>query len=230
MPPAPAANASLPTADSQVVQATVKGLMDAAYGASHYDTARQCWTHAFETPNDTLDYCMKPAAPQVVAGADGAQVYLLAYSDPSADSYSQVDPGLKGLMAASLSADGQWKAIASSPAIDAGQAGDCGCRDARLQQVGPGLYGWLASEGGVWQGVAVIRETLTAPVGETFKQVATIPDTGSDGGKLALQVDAQAAATAGFYPLVVTRTGGKAAVDRKVIPFDAGKGVYPWTP
>lgn len=222
----------LPSADSPAVQAAVRGLMDAAYGAAHFDASRACWMHAFETPNDRLDYCMKPAPPQVVAGEDGPQIYVLAYSDPDAGMYSQVDPGLMGLMAASLKADGSWAVLASSPAIDAGQSGDCACRDARLLQVGPSRYGWVSTEGGVWQGVAVQNYVIQIPVDGVFRNVSKIPRIveGNQDEINVIDVDRHDNALAGMYPLRVTRKRGDAVVETRTVMFDAQAGEYPWRP
>ncbi|MGK2911375.1 MAG: hypothetical protein ACSLE1_16480 [Sphingobium sp.] len=222
----------LPAADSPAVQAAINGLMNAAYGAAHYDADRACWMLSFETPNDTLDYCMKPASPQVVASEDGPQVYVLAYSDPDAGMYSQVDPGLMGLLAASLKTDGSWAVLASSPAIDAGQSGDCACRDARLLQVGPSRYGWVSTEGGVWQGVAVQNYVIQVPVDGGFRNVSRIPriTEGKQDEINIIDVDRQGNAVAGMYPLRVTRKRGDAVVETRTVMFDAGTGVYPWRP
>lgn len=223
--------APLPAFDSDVVKAAVKGMMDHAYGEAAFDAAKACWKTSFETPNDTLDYCMKAETPKVVRAGNGVQVYLLAYSDTSADLYSQVDPGLMGLMAASLEGN-RWTTLASTPKIDMGQTGDCGCRQAELVDVGPERHGWLSEEGGVWQGVPVKQYSLVVPIEGQFQQVASIPQTteSAQGQANAVELDQRGGVVSGMYPLHVKQMRDGKLVKTQSIAFDPQAGRYPWKP
>ncbi|MCD9030247.1 hypothetical protein LDO32_00660 [Luteimonas sp. Y-2-2-4F] len=214
------------------VQSIVDGLLRSAYGADSFDASRACWRHTFDAGAEPQDYCMRVAEPQVVAGEQGPQVYVLTYSDPEAGFYSLVDPGLQGLFAAQAGADGTWTTLASSPAIDMGQAGDCGCQDSELIQVGPGRYGWLSVAGGVWQGVESSLYALQVPLDGAFRNVSRIPRAteSAPGETNVLEVDRDGTPVAGMYPLRVTRQRDQTVVDTREVAFDPARGVYAWTP
>ncbi|WP_236621774.1 hypothetical protein [Luteimonas huabeiensis] len=214
------------------VQSIVDGLLRSAYGADSFDASRGCWRHTFETGEEPQAYCMRVAEPRVVAGEQGPQVYVLTYSDPDAGLYSRVDPGLQGVFAAQAGADGTWTPLASSPAIDMGQNGDCGCRDSELIQVGPDRHGWLSVAGGVWQGVESSLYALQVPIDGAFRNVSRIPRASEDapGEVNILGVDRNRAVVAGMYPLTVTRRRGDTLLDSRTVAFDPVQGAYPWTP
>lgn len=230
--------AATPTAAAPValsaeqLQAVVDGMLRKAYGEKAFNAGTGCWSHSFEGANDTLDYCMKPDTPKVVAAASGTQVYFQTYSDPNADTYSLVDPGLRGAFAATVTADGKWTPLAATAAIDQGQAGDCGCRDAQLVQVGPDRHGWLGTAGGTWQGVSVTQYTLLVPVNGTFRDVSRIAQSTEDSPSevVKIQIDPTGTPVDGFYPIKATRQGDGAAAATSVIAFDPKQQVYPGAP
>lgn len=216
--------------DPSKTEQIVKEMLAKAYGEQSFKAADGCWSHSLDGANGEVDYCMKPDAPKVVATASGTQVYFQTYSDPEADAYSLVDPGLRGLFAATVAADGSWKPLAVTPAMDQGQAGDCGCRNAELVQVGPALYGWKSTAGGTWQGVTVALNDLQVPMDGTFRNVSRIPQSVESAPQetVRVQIDAQGAPVAGFYPLKATRTRDGKDVGSTVIAFDPGSKTYPW--
>ncbi len=226
---AAATAAATPELSAEQLQAIVTGLLRKGYGENAFDAASGCWKHSFETSNDELDYCMKPGTPEVVVTPSGRQVYLQTHSDPKAGTYALVDPGLRGLFAASVSASGEWQPLAQSPAIDQGQAGDCGCADAKLQQVGPERFGWLSTSGGTWQGVTVSHYDLYVPVGASFQNVSRIARSteSAPGETVDIAIDNTGTPVDGMFPIKATRSGGKNP-GTSLIAFDPGQKLYPW--
>lgn len=228
---APAASAAPApvSVSAETLQAVVDGMLRKAYGDKAFNASTGCWSHSFEGANDTLDYCMKADAPKVVAGASGTQVYFQTYSDPNADTYALVDPGLHGAFAATVAADGSWQPLAATPAMDQGQAGDCACRDAQLVQVGPDRHGWLGTAGGTWQGVTVTQYTLLVPVNGAFRDVSRIAQSSEDSPSetVQIQIDPTGTPVEGFYPIKATRQGDGAAAAPSLIAFDPKQQVYP---
>jgi len=216
--------------DPAKVDQIVKDMLAKAYGAQSFNAAKGCWSHQFEGANGELDYCMKAGAPKVVATSSGNQVYVQTYSDPDEDAYSLVDAGLRGLFAATVAADGSWKPLAATPAMDQGQAGDCGCVNAELVQVGPEAYGWLSTAGGTWQGVTVANNDLQVPIEGTFRNVSGIPASteAAPDETIRIQMDTQGAPVAGFYPIKATRVRDGKELGTTVVAFDPSKKTYPW--
>ncbi|UKE67632.1 hypothetical protein KM547_07960 [Xanthomonas translucens pv. phlei] len=206
--------------------------MNSAYGAANFDSSRGCWRHSFQTGGDSIEYCMVAATPDIINGGDGARIYLQTHSDPQAGIYSQVDPGLEGLFFIGLDANQKWTALASSPAIDMGQAGDCGCTDSKVIEVGPNIHGWLSTVGGVWQGVQVTRYSLQVPMGGKIRDVSEIPHVSenSPDESNALEVDRDGKVVAGMYPIKVTQTRAGNVLGARLVSYDERKGVYPWNP
>ncbi|WIH06910.1 hypothetical protein KHF85_12110 [Xanthomonas translucens pv. graminis] len=206
--------------------------MNSAYGAANFDSSRGCWRHSFQAGGDSMDYCMVAATPYVINSGDGARIYLQTHSDPQAGIYSQVDPGLEGLFFIGLGANQKWTALASSPAIDMGQAGDCGCSDSKVIDVGPNIHGWLSTVGGVWQGVQVTRYSLQVPMGGKIRDVSEIPrvSENSPDESNALEVDRDGKVVAGMYPIKVTQTRAGNVLGTRLVSYDERKGVYPWDP
>ncbi|NMI54162.1 hypothetical protein E1J25_21645 [Xanthomonas hortorum pv. taraxaci] len=206
--------------------------MDSAYGANNFDASRNCWKYSFQAGSESLDYCMIGAVSKVSSDADGVRVYVQSHSDPQAEIYSQVDPGLEGLFFVGLDADKKVTVLASKPAIDMGQAGDCGCLDAKVIQVGPARYGWLSTTGGVWQGVQVTRYSLQVPVGSEIRDVSGIPRVSENtpNESIDLNVKSDGKVVAGMYPLEITRKRGSNVLETRLVSYDEVKGIYPWSP
>lgn len=228
---APAAATATPVelAPAQL-QAVVDGMLKQAYGADAFNAGKSCWTHTFETPNDELEYCMKVGKPQVVATSTGTQVYFQTTSDWNAGLYSQVDPGLRGLFAATVSADGKWEKLAASPALDQGEGGQCGCENDTLVQVGPERHGWKGLAGGMWQGVAVTSNTLYVPMDGSFVDVSGIPNMteGNQAESTEIAIDTTGTPVDGFYPVKATVMRDGKATGTTVVAFDPQKKTYPW--
>ncbi|OAX87135.1 hypothetical protein A7D16_17335 [Xanthomonas nasturtii] len=206
--------------------------MDSAYGAANFDSSRQCWKYEFQAGNESLDYCMLGVVSKIFSDADGKTVYVQAHSDPQAEIYSQVDPGLQGLFVVGVEAGRKVKMLAARPAIDMGQAGDCGCLDAKVIQVGPARYGWLSTSGGIWQGVHVTRYSLHVPLGTEIRDVSTIPRVSekSPDETNDLKVETGGKVIAGMYPLEVTHKRGDTILETRLVSYDEEKGIYPWSP
>ncbi|PPT73862.1 hypothetical protein XaplCFBP3122_18955 [Xanthomonas arboricola pv. populi] len=206
--------------------------MDSVYGATNFDPSRQCWKYEFQANSESLDYCMLGVVSKVSSDADGTTVYVQAHSDPQAEIYSQVDPGLQGLFVVGVEAGRKVKMLAAKPAIDMGQAGDCGCLDAKVIQVGPARYGWLSTSRGIWQGVQVTHYSLHVPLSAEIRDVSTIsrvseksPNESND-----LKVETGGKVIAGMYPLEVTRKRGSTILETRLVSYDEVKGIYPWNP
>ncbi|EGD20029.1 hypothetical protein [Xanthomonas hortorum] len=218
--------------DSEELRSIVKEIMDSAYGANNFDASRSCWKYSFKAGSESLYYCMIGAVSKVSSDADGVKVYVQSHSDPQAEVYSQVDPGLEGLFFVGLDADKKVRVLASKPAIDMGQAGDCGCLDAKVIQVGPARYGWLSTTGGVWQGVQVTRYSLQVPVGSEIRDVSGIPRVSENtpDESIDLNVKSDGKVVAGMYPLEITRKRGDNVLETRLVSYDEVKGIYPWSP
>ncbi|MCC4587460.1 hypothetical protein LL962_10170 [Xanthomonas sp. NCPPB 1067] len=231
-PSAHVSGRSDPNLSSLVIEAVVANTLNSAYGASNFDPSRNCWKYEFQAGSESLDYCMIGAVSKVFSDADGTKVYVQAHSDPQAEIYSQVDPGLEGLFVAGLGDDNKIKMLAAKPAIDMGQAGDCGCLDAKIIQVGPGRYGWLSTAGGIWQGVQVTRYSLQVPIGGEIREVSGIPRVSENapGETNDLNVKADGQVVAGMYPLEVMRKRGETKLETRLVAYDEAKGIYPWDP
>lgn len=210
----------------------IKELMDFAYGAGNFDQSRNCWKYEFKAGGGSLDYCMLGVVSKVSTEADGTKVYIQSHSDPQAEIYSQVDPGIEGLFVVGLDADKKIKVLAAKPATDMGQAGDCGCLNSKVIQVGPARYGWLSTAGGIWQGVQVTRYSLQVPVGSEIRDVSGIPRVSEkspdETNELAVKTDGKP--IAGMYPLEITRKRGDTVLETRLVSYDETKGVYPWSP
>ncbi|WP_223214437.1 hypothetical protein [Xanthomonas cucurbitae] len=157
------------------VKSLVKEVMNSAYGVGNFDPSRNCWKYELKVGEDSLDYCMIGVVSKVSTETDGAKIYVQSHSDPQAEIYSQVDPGIEGLFVVGSDVDKKIKVLAAKPATDMGQAGDCGCLNSKVIQVGPARYGWLSTAGGIWQGVQVTRYSLQVPVGSEIRDVSGIP-------------------------------------------------------
>lgn len=227
--PATATAAPVELAPAQL-QAVVDDMLKQAYGADAFNADKRCWTHAFETPNDELEYCMKVGKPQVVATSAGTQVYFQTTSDWNAGLYSQVDPGLRGLFAATVAADGTWQKLAASPALDQGEGGQCGCENDTLVQVGPERHGWKGLAGGMWQGVAVTSNTLYVPMDGSFVDVSGIPNVteGNQTESTEIAIDTTGTPVDGFYPIKATVMRDGKGTGTTVVAFDPQKKTYPW--
>ncbi len=226
----PGNNSAQPSAAE--LEVILKGVMNSAYGAGHYDASRKCWKHSFQSGQDSLDYCMVGTVSSVVTTKSGSTVYVQAHSDPEAEIYSQVDPGLEGLFVADMDANQNLKLRASRSAIDKGQAGDCGCLDARVVQVGPDRYGWLSTTGGLWQGVQVTRYSLEVPMGEEIRDVSAMPQVSerSPDETSELKIKTDSGATAGMYPLELVRKRGGKVFDTRLVHYEEAERSYPWAP
>nr|WP_289987815.1 hypothetical protein [Xanthomonas arboricola]MDN0268613.1 hypothetical protein [Xanthomonas arboricola pv. pruni] len=214
------------------LKSIAKEVMDSAYGAKNFEATRSCWKYSFQAGSESLDYCMIGAVSKVSSDADGVKVYVQSHSDPQAEIYSQVDPGLEGLFFVGLDADKKVTVLASKRAIDMGQAGDCGCLDAKVIQVGPARYGWLSTTGGVWQGVQVTRYSLQVPLGSEIRDVSGIPRVSENtpDERIDLNVKSDGKVAAGMYPLEITRKRGDNVLETRLVSYDEAKGIYPWSP
>ncbi|MEQ7753882.1 hypothetical protein ABQZ69_03605 [Xanthomonas sp. WHRI 8391] len=229
---APVSGGDHASIDPAKLTSIAKEVMDSAYGANNFDALRSCWKYSFQAGSESLDYCMIGAVSKVSSDADGVKVYVQSHSDPQAEIYSQVDPGLEGLFFVGLDADKKVTVLASKPAIDMGQAGDCGCLDAKVIQVGPARYGWLSTTGGVWQGVQVTRYSLQVPVGSEIRDVSGIPRVSENtpDERIDLNVKSDGKVVAGMYPLEITRKRGDNVLETRLVSYDEAKGIYPWSP
>ncbi|MCC8537625.1 hypothetical protein ACDH70_21330 [Xanthomonas axonopodis pv. poinsettiicola] len=218
--------------NSTEIDSIVRDVMNSAYGAGNFDQARRCWKYEFNASGEPLDYCMVGLVSKVSNDGEGVKLYIQAHSDPQAAIYSQVDPGLQGLFVVGVDAGKKAKTLAAKPAMDMGQAGDCGCLDAKVIQVGPARYGWLSTTGGIWQGVQVTRYSLYVPIGMEIRDVSGIPRVAekSPSEINEFRVMTGGDVVAGMYPLEITRKRGDTVVETRLVPYDETKRTYPWNP
>ncbi|QHG89066.1 hypothetical protein K6982_09080 [Xanthomonas cucurbitae] len=206
--------------------------MNSAYGVGNFDPSRNCWKYELKVGEDSLDYCMIGVVSKVSTETDGAKIYVQSHSDPQAEIYSQVDPGIEGLFVVGSDVDKKIKVLAAKPATDMGQAGDCGCLNSKVIQVGPARYGWLSTAGGIWQGVQVTRYSLQVPVGSEIRDVSGIPRVSEkspdETNELSVKTDGKP--VAGMYPLEVARKRGDTVLETRLVSYDEAKGIYPWNP
>ncbi|MCC8535494.1 hypothetical protein ACDH70_21280 [Xanthomonas axonopodis pv. poinsettiicola] len=214
------------------IESIVQITMDSAYGAGNFDQARRCWKYEFNAAGEPLGYCMVGVVSKVSNDGEGVKLYIQAHSDPQAAIYSQVDPGLQGLFVVGVDADKKAKTLAAKPAMDMGQAGDCGCLDAKVIQVGPTRYGWLSTTGGIWQGVQVTRYSLYVPIGMEIRDVSGIPRVTEKSPEEIneFRVVTGGDVVAGMYPLEIRRKRGDTVLETRLVPYDETKGTYLWNP
>lgn len=156
----------------------INRVMNEAYGKT-YNAANGCWEHEAQSLTEASKYCMAPGEPRLVQDERGLRLNFLAWSRPDLPYpdylYSSVDPGRMGAFEIRLHGESAWTLTASSPALEYGTAGDCGCRNARFVRLGRDLYGWAFQSGGMWQGVASLSHSLVAPRRGEFVDISEIP-------------------------------------------------------
>lgn len=223
----PAHPATAPS--SSGTEAIVEQVMNQQYGHS-FDSKLGCWVFTAELADDSYDYCMKPRTPTRVWINGTEYLYLFAHSradiedDPSY-SYGQAMPGLMGAFEVRIESSTQWKLVAGTKDLKFGSAGNCGCQDASLVELGKDYYGWQFSSGGVWQGVAVFNHNLVAAHDGAFVDLSAIPKVqeGEQEAEYAIELEESADPV---RALLVTRTetGKQPATVR--VPFDQQKWRY----
>jgi hypothetical protein len=229
--PSPAEAASSTALD---ISATVRAVMDDQYGAT-YDAKHTCWTYSYSGSSDDegAHYCMRPGKPEVVDVNGAKIVYFMAanatdITDVAAYGYSQAQPGLMGAFKIRLGGKQGWTFIAMEPAMTFGTAGECGCRDAKLEKLtNKGEYGWLFTSGGVWQGTVVSNYSVVTAWKNKFQDVSDIPQISEGDQDVRYQITVQADASApGLFPLKVVKSKAKAKVAEFTVPFDTKKARY----
>jgi hypothetical protein len=230
-PQARAQAAPSPTPD---IAATVKAVMDDQYGAT-YDAKHTCWTYSYSGSgnDDGADYCMRPGKPEVLDVNGSKILYFTAanatdITDVAAYGYSQAQPGLMGAFKIRLGGKQGWTFIAMEPAMTFGTAGECGCRDAKLEKLtNKGDYGWVFTSGGVWQGTVVSNYSIVTAWKNKFQDISEIPQIGENDQSVRYEMTVQADPSApGLFPLKVIKTKAKAKVAEFTVPFDTKKARY----
>ncbi len=214
-------------------EAIVRDVMRAQYG-DNYDAQRDCWPTTYDDGNDSFDYCMRPAKATTVETPAGKQLLFLAHNiqdfdaKPRRYSYSRLDPGLIGLFALSLDAQGGWTVRAATKAEPFGMEGDCGCNDTQPTRLGRDDYGWILRSGGVWQGVVVSDFSVYAPIQGKYASVGTFADIAEDEQAVSHRVTVDASNPhAPHYPLIVVTVREQREVGRETVAFDAKRMRYP---
>lgn len=232
-PPVPvAANAHAAASVSpEQAKRIVAELLERQYPAG-FDKAHGCWKTTVGHGDDAMAYCMRPLAHHVVDEAGRTMLYVATASaaditDDPAYSYGATDAGM--LDAFRLKIDGHgWSIASKSQGLDFGTSGDCGCADADFVQLGRDVHGWLFSSGGTWQGVTATSYAIVAPVGNAFKDVASIPQYVENDQdveyRLAIVDDGPRAA---WFPLRLMRYRKNVKVGEQVLTFDAAAQRYP---
>ena len=224
-----------PIAPKQVdinLEEIIKAAMNQQYGAN-YNAKYDCWNYVLESDDNSASYCMKPGEAHVmnVSGGKVIDFYAANRADISDNldyGYGQVDSGLMGAFKLSVNAAGEWKYTAANKAMSFGSAGYCGCDKAELVKLSnEGLYGWMFSSGGVWQGIIVLDHEILAPNGDTFENISSIPEVREDTQDTKYEIKVvDTAAGKSVFPLLVTKlTSGKK--DKELlINFDDKKRIY----
>jgi hypothetical protein len=215
------------------VTATIKAVMDDQYGQT-YDAKHGCWAYSYSGGEaDAADYCMRPGKPEVVDVGGSKILYFSASSatdirDNPSYGYSQAQPGLMGAFKIRLGGKQGWTFVAMAPAMTFGSAGECGCRDAKLEKLSnKGDYGWVFTSGGVWQGTVVSNYSIVTAVKNEFLDVSKIPQIREADQDVRYDMTVQAdPSAAGLYPLKVVKTKAKTKVAEFAVPFDAKKAIY----
>jgi hypothetical protein len=211
------------------INTIVTAVMKDQYGG-HYDAKHSCWsfTHTSEQSKGmSLTYCMRPGRPEVVDTASGKQLYLYTsdandITDDNRYMYSQVDPGLMGAFKIQLDTKGNWTFLAFDNAMEFGTQGNCGCNsDQFVKLSNQGVYGWLFTSGGTWQGTTVADYSLLIAHKSDFIDISKIPqitETAQD-----IQYDVEVAPNqrkTGMFPLNVTKMNGNTKVGTFQVNFD----------
>jgi hypothetical protein len=215
------------------VSATVKAVMDDQYGNT-YDAKHNCWAYSYSGSDaDAADYCMRPGKPEVVDANGSKILYFTATNatdirDNPSYGYSQVQPGLMGAFKIRLGGKQGWTFVAMDPAMTYGTAGDCGCRDAKLEKLSnKGDYGWVFTSGGMWQGTIVSNYSIVTTWKNAFVDVSKIPQIRENDQDVRYEMTVQAdPAATGLYPLKVVKTKAKAKIAEFTVPFDTRKAHY----
>lgn len=229
----PIAQAQTPASSTPDVTATIKAVMDDQYGQT-YDAKHSCWAYSYSGGDaDAADYCMRPGKPEVVDVGGSKILYFNASNatdirDNPSYGYSQAQPGLMGAFKIRLGGKQGWTFVAMEPAMTFGSAGDCSCRDAKLEKLSnKGDYGWVFTSGGVWQGTVVTNYSIVTAWKNEFLDVSKIPQIREDDQDVRYEMSVQADPSApSLYPLKIVKTKAKAKVAEFTVPFDAKKARY----
>jgi hypothetical protein len=227
------AHAQTAAAPAPDVSATVKAVMDDQYGNT-YDAKHNCWAYSYSGGDaDAADYCMRPGKPEVVDVAGSKILYFTATNatdirDNPSYGYTQAQPGLMGAFKIRLGGKQGWTFVAMEPAMTYGTAGDCGCRDAKLEKLSnKGDYGWVFTSGGMWQGTEVSNYSIVTAWKNEFVDVSKIPQVREKEQDVRYEMTVQPdPAATGLYPLKVVKTKAKTKVAEYTVPFDAKKARY----
>lgn len=225
-----AQTAAAPTPD---VTATIKAVMDDQYGQT-YDAKHGCWAYSYSGGEaDAADYCMRPGKPEVVDVGGSKILYFSASSatdirDNPSYGYSQAQPGLMGAFKIRLGGKQGWTFVAMEPAMTFGSAGECGCRDAKLEKLSnKGDYGWVFTSGGVWQGTVVSNYSIVTAVKNEFLDVSKIPQIREADQDVRYEITVLPDPSApDLYPLKVVKSKARSGIAEFVVPFDSKKTRY----
>jgi hypothetical protein len=107
-------------------------------------------------------------------------------------------------------AKGNWQYLAFNSDLEFGTVGDCGCQDAHFVKLSnQGIYGWLFSSGGSWEGTVATFNNLVAPHKSTFTDISEIPEISATDQDTAYEVDvADDQRRVGMFPLRVSKMKG----------------------
>lgn len=227
--PKAACAADSPSGDTA---AFIKAVMDDQYG-SNYDPSHGCWSFSHATDQgDTVDYCMRPGAGQLVDTPKGRQLYFYAANIVDIDStryaYGNTQPGLMGAFKILLDGKGGWTYMATENAMEFGTGGNCGCEQARFLKFSTrGDYGWLFASGGVWQGTVASDYDIVIARGAGFADISRVPQVkeGAQDVKYVVDLAAQPA-TNSWFPLVVTKTSRGGRTQKLLAQFNVASFAY----
>jgi hypothetical protein len=207
-------------ADSSDINTVITAVMNDQYGQK-YDAQNSCWiySHTLEQNKDTETYCMHIGQLEVIDTPSGKQLYLNAFSISGVDGYRYGHnvPGLMGAFRVQLNvkdAKGNWQYLTFNNDLEFGTVGDCGCQKARFVKLSnQGVYGWLFSSGGAWDGVTSTDFSLLIPHKTDFVDISRIPQITVQDQDTLYKVDvAEDQRKTGMFPLRVSKMKGASKV------------------
>jgi len=232
----PASQLSRHTSSSELLagetlDAVVHALLLTRYPEG-FDIAHGCWKAHYGRGDDAMAYCMRPLPANVVTESGRRVIYVATASTTDIEgnpeySYGATDAGVFDAFRAAVTADGNASITHAGTGMGFGTVGDCGCASADFVALGPDVHGWVFSSGGTWQGVTVSTHALVAPIGDTFKDVADIPQYVEEDQHIEYRIAiADARGTSTWFPLIVSKYRNARKLGERTVPFDEARGLY----
>jgi len=229
-----AGGSAAPAAADANTSSIITAVLKDAYGAN-FDTKRSCWAYTEKDDSGDVGYCMQPGTSEVINTQGGKQLYLTANSfvGPSDDGkyiYDHTQPGLMGVFQVKLDGKGGWSYVVAKKDLEYGTAGVCGCDKAKLIKLNAkGDYGWLFSNGGMWQGTIVSTYSIVVAINGAYQDISSLPEITEKDQNTEYDLKFIDLPTRDkFYPIKVTAKNRKsgAVVRDYLVHYDAKTQMY----